>query len=123
MRREGHSWQAIASRLGYSSPSSAYNAFKTARDRNLSGDLEELRALENDRLDMIQYSLWDRAVSGDLKALDLVLKVIDRRCRLNGLYAPLRVAAQTVNESYDSWEISAELAHLLKLLEEHPRGT
>lgn len=38
------------------------------------------------RLDSLQVGLWDRAVSGDAKAVNAVLRIIDQRSRLRGLY-------------------------------------
>ena len=43
------------------------------------------RRLETQRLDALQVTLWDRAVSGDTAAGHEVLQVIRTRCRLLGL--------------------------------------
>jgi hypothetical protein len=43
------------------------------------------RRLETQRLDALQVTLWDRAVSGDTAAGHEVLHVIRTRCRLLGL--------------------------------------
>lgn len=59
----------------------------------------ELRALEVARLDALQASLWDNAQGGDARAANTILKLIDRRCRLLGLYRPpaeMRAAAALV---------------------------
>ena len=47
--------------------------------------VDELRQLELDRLDMLQYAYWDRALEGDPQAALLVLRVMDQRLRLLAL--------------------------------------
>jgi hypothetical protein len=51
---------------------------------------EELLQLELQRLDVLQAAVWDKALAGDLKAVETALRVIDRRVRLRGLDAPTR---------------------------------
>ena len=51
---------------------------------------EELLQLELHRLDTLQAAVWDKALAGDLKAVETALRVIDRRVRLRGLDAPTR---------------------------------
>lgn len=50
--------------------------------------LEQHRTLELLRLDELQSGLWDRAVSGDVKAVNAVLRIIEQRSRLLGLDRP-----------------------------------
>ena len=45
----------------------------------------ELLAIEVDRLDALQFALWDQAMSGDVRSVEAVLKVINQRARLLGL--------------------------------------
>lgn len=61
--------------------------------------VEDLRALENERLDAYQRVVHKLAVGGgpdrlppDLNALDKALRIMDRRARLNGLDAPVEIA-------------------------------
>jgi hypothetical protein len=54
------------------------------------GDMEkQTRAehlqIEIDRLDKLQEAVWDAAISGDVKAVDSVLKIINLRTKLLGL--------------------------------------
>lgn len=44
---------------------------------------EELASLEE-----MQRSLWDKAVEGHLQTVDRVLKIMEHRAKLLGLYAP-----------------------------------
>ena len=45
------------------------------------------------RLDALQIALWDKAVGGDAVAVGYVLKILERRSRLAGLDAPIRIKA------------------------------
>ena len=44
--------------------------------------------LELTRLDAPEVGLWDKAVSGDVKAVNAVLRIIEQRSRLLGLDKP-----------------------------------
>ena len=57
---------------------------------------DEFRALEQVRLDALQFALWARAEQGDLVAVDCVLKIMERRARLLGLDATKRAESRTV---------------------------
>ena len=46
---------------------------------------DDLMTLELDRLDAMLLGLWQRARSGDEKAVDRVLRIMERRARLLGL--------------------------------------
>lgn len=88
LRIAGASWQAIADALGYSDRAAAYKDVQRALESELakmSRNAETLREMEVRRLDQLQQSLWRDAMSGDTKAVDSVLKIIDRRIRLLGL--------------------------------------
>jgi len=58
-----------------------------AEAANLIGEgaKRELLALEVDRLDQMQNSIWRMAASGDLAAIDRVIKIIQTRAKLLGL--------------------------------------
>lgn len=53
--------------------------------------VEELRALENERLDELLAAWGSKARAGDPKAAAIVLRVSERRAKMNGLDAPTRV--------------------------------
>jgi transposase-like protein len=85
MSLTGYTYQAIADRLGYANRGTVYRIIKTALADHEIDSVDELRQLELDRLDLLQSSYWDQAMSGDNQAAQLVLKVMDRRGRLLGL--------------------------------------
>jgi len=93
LRLAGMDWQTIAGRLGYADRGSACKDVARALEANLaeqSQAADTLREVESLRLDRLQAAAWPAAVKGDLKAIETVLKVIDRRARLHGLDHPVR---------------------------------
>lgn len=93
LRLAGMDWQTIADRLDYASRAAACVDVNRALEANLaeqSQAADTLREVESQRLDRLQAAAWPSAVKGDLKAIETVLKVIDRRVKLQGLDMPLR---------------------------------
>jgi hypothetical protein len=90
LRKAAVSYQQIADQLGYRSASGAFNAVKAALKATLREPANELRDLEVARLDAMLLPLWRRVQSGDEKAVDRVLRIMERRARLLGLDAPRR---------------------------------
>ena len=99
LRREGQSFAQIGQALGITKQS-AHNLVKTALDR-LADETREVtaqwRALEADRLDCLQVAAWDKAIEGDLPAVDRVLKIMERRAKLLALDQPIKVAQTTTD--------------------------
>ena len=107
LRSSGATYQDIADALGYESRSSAFRAVRRALQRWGSEAVDELRVLELARLDQITLKLWpkvlgrpardhgdgtqDAPVPPDMKAMELYLKVSQRRAKLLGLDAPTMV--------------------------------
>lgn len=93
LRLAGMDWQSIADQLGYADRGAACKDVNRALEANLaeqSQAADTLREVETLRLDRLQAAAWPSAVKGDLKAIETVLKVIDRRVKLQGLDMPLR---------------------------------
>jgi transposase-like protein len=72
---------------------------------------EQLRTQELDRLDRLQRAHWSRALDGHIESSKLVLKIIEQRAKMLGLYAAIRVDA-TVKSQLD-----AEIESLIDDLE------
>ena len=51
---------------------------------------EALVALECDRLDAMLSAVWDKATTGDAKAVEFALKISERRVKLLGLEQPAK---------------------------------
>ena len=84
----GATYEQVAVRAGYATRSGAYKAFWKAVDGRGEDAVNQHRVLEIERLDALQVGLWDRAMSGDVKAVNAVLRIIEQRSRLLGLDKP-----------------------------------
>lgn len=94
---EGATYEQAAQQVGYATRSGAYKAFWKAVEQREAEAVEDHRALELVRLDALQVAVWEKAMTGDLKAAGMVLRIIEQRSRLLGLEKPGRgVAAQPV---------------------------
>jgi len=88
LRQQGYSWWEVAEDVQVS---------EAVAGRLINEQLEEaarlidegtkrtLLALEVDRLDQLQKGIWRQAISGDLRAVETVLKIISTRAKLLGL--------------------------------------
>jgi hypothetical protein len=94
--------------LGYGSSGAARKDLIRALEQNRDEEAAEVsvyRQQENERLDSLLEAVWDKATTPspvfdrdgievsteiDLKAVDTVLKLMDRRAKLNGLDSPVR---------------------------------
>jgi hypothetical protein len=91
LRRAGASFDVIAQQVGYSSTGGAYKAVQTGLKKLVREPGESVRKLELERLDRLLLAVWYKAVNGDLGALDRALKIIAKRCEIEGVNAPVRV--------------------------------
>jgi hypothetical protein len=97
LRRAGLSFRQIAKELGMSK-SGCYKAVQRALtdiQKELDDSATLLCAQESDRLDTLQVNVWSQALKGDVKAIDRVLRIMERRARLLGLDKPQKVAPTT----------------------------
>lgn len=79
---EGLTFQEVADREGYASRGTVHRIVQQTLAQHEVEGIEELRALELARLDGIQAAFYEDALAGDIKAAEVVLKVIAARCRL-----------------------------------------
>lgn len=100
LRMAGMDYATIAERLDYGSPQAAskdlFRALRSYREEE-EAKVEEWRQLESQRLDRLQAAAWAKALKGDLKAIETVLKVISQRSKLLGLDMPLRTEVSGPN--------------------------
>lgn len=94
LRRSGRSYREIAHAvgIGVASAHRLVGAAIAEARTTVREDVVELRALELSRLDGLMVALWPKARRGDLAAVDRVLKIMERRAKLLGLDAPVKVA-------------------------------
>lgn len=94
LRLMGKSYQAIADEMGYANASGAANAVKRALDRTVREPADELRQMAVQRLDAMLEPLWRRIANGDPRAVEVAIKLEERRAKLLGLDAPEQVQQQ-----------------------------
>lgn len=88
-------------------------------------NVEELRKLEQQRLDRLIFAVWAKALRGDTQAVLSVLRIMERRAKLLGLDAPTKIdwrdsAAETAKAlGLDPAEVLAEAE---ALFDEDRRG-
>jgi hypothetical protein len=97
LRLAGMTYAQIAEATGYSSPAACQQAIYRASERMLREAIDEFRELENSRLDRLQAAVWQSAMQGNAQAVTSVVKVMERRAKLNGLDAPQQVV---INEEH-----------------------
>jgi len=114
LRHEGYVWREIATMVDMSI-AGVVKAYKRALMRHPVAAIEEHRELELDRLDNLQRTYWQPAVNGNLRAADFVLRVIDKRSKLLGLDAPMKVQAEVV--TYDGSDLDREVERVARLIE------
>ncbi len=90
-RLEGRLYPEIAEDLGYSGPGAAYNAIQRLLKHHEMDSVVDLRQVEGGRLDELLKGLWAAAVTGQKDAVELVLKIMNRRARLLGLDVPAEI--------------------------------
>lgn len=85
LRRKGNTYLAIAKALGIS-PAGAHGLVQAALLATIQEPSEAVRVLELERLDFLTKKLEKRINSGEDKAINTFLKVMDHRARLLGLF-------------------------------------
>ena len=132
LRLAGATYGQIGKQLGCTKQN-AYYLVSTAlaRTRARSDDtVEEMRALDLGRMDALLLGIWQQAATGNLLAIDRVLKILERRAKLCGLDAPTKVAP-TTPEGAAAWQPEQApedfYQDVLQILAEHgglhPNGT
>lgn len=91
LRAAGMSYERIAEHLGLGSRGSVHTTIKRALERYEHVGIEEARTLAAMRLDQMLVAVWSRCISGDLKAIDIALKIESQRAKLLGLNAPTQI--------------------------------
>jgi hypothetical protein len=118
LRKAGATYAAIANELGYSDARSAERAVIAglrAAGREAS---EDLLPLELDRLDRLQAGVWADAIGGDVPAVLACLRIMERRAKLTGLDAPLKM-----NTRVDSHEqINVDIAGAVMVIRADGNG-
>ena len=89
LRKAGATYEQIGQHLGVTKQRAA-QMVREAMDATIREPADNLRALEDQRLDDLLRGLYAQAVKGDLGAIDRILRIMERRAKLLGLDAPVR---------------------------------
>jgi len=98
LRLEGFDYQDIARALGYRSRSGAWKAVNRSLSRQVAAGAEEYRAQMLMDIEIAYEHSWPKAMAGNNKAMDHVLRLSDQRIRLLGLAQPSRNRSANVHE-------------------------
>ncbi len=88
-RLGGESWADIATSMDYPSPVTVKREVDllVSKAMNIATDdrKREVVEMELDRLDALQNAVWGMALTGDFKAVETTLKIMQHRARLLAL--------------------------------------
>lgn len=117
LRRGGLTFDMIAQRLGFSHASGAHTAYMNACKRIIRDDVDEIRRIEQDRLDIAQAAIWPRVTTGDSAAINSLIRIMDRRAKLLGLDMPIKIQQEVTvwNNEHLGDDIQFWLAQLESL--------
>lgn len=79
LRKAGVTYDQIAQQVGYANRGTAHKAVAQALRDSQQETTPESHRLDSQRLDQVLMALWAKAMSGDVKAVDRVLRVIELR--------------------------------------------
>ena len=114
LRRGGLTFDTIAKRLGFAYASGAHAAYENACKRIVYAEVEEIRKIEMDRLDIAKSAIWTNVLRGDIPSVTALIRIMDRRAKLLGLDQPMKAQVEVTN--YDTNSIDAEVSRLVALL-------
>jgi len=86
LRASGATYKQIAEVLGLPNLMAAYRLVTQEVDNAIRESAQEILELELTRLDRLQMAVWADAINGHVQAIDRVLKIMEQRARLLGLY-------------------------------------
>jgi hypothetical protein len=122
LRKRGKSYNEIGIELGMTDAAAYQMVMRVleAYDHDIRENVPCVRQIELKRLDQYIVALQKRINTGDPKAILVALKVSERRAKLMGLDAPLKVAAtdtegNTIEKMADG-VLDQEIAHLIVTL-------
>jgi hypothetical protein len=114
--QHGMTFENIARELGYMHPAAAQKAYKRALKRVEVLDADDYFKADLERLDAMTETYWLPAVQGNMKAADMILRIMQKRAEYLGLDAPKKVQAEVMN--YDGVRsLDAEVIQLARVID------
>lgn len=104
LRKEGLSYRLISQQVGITEQGvmKAIRRVMTRVAAQTGADVEDIKSIELERLDDMHAAIFPDAKSGNLKAVDRVLKIMERRSAYLGLDAPRKLEADIHTDDLDS---------------------
>ena len=99
LRMQGLTFDAIATRMGLDDRSTAYRAFRRGLARTPQEHVKEQRTLELERIDALWVPMFAKGLAGNHLAVDRCIALMERRAKLLGLDAPVRVRQEVITEA------------------------
>ena len=90
LRIQGLSQKSIAKKLDINSSTVSRSIKRLTKEAVTPEVVDQLVLVELERLDKLTAAVWNNAMSGDDKAVNTALRIMERRARLMGLDAPVR---------------------------------
>ena len=121
-RQGGATFDAIAKKLGYADESGARAAFKRAMERMRDDALNaEMRELHRQRLEVALTAIWPDVVKGDLEAIKVMLKILERDAKLYGIDAPVKTEMEVTTYDGDLLrQRTREIVEAIREIRESP---
>ena len=116
-RQGGATFDAIAKKLGYADESGARLAFKRAMERMRDDALNnEMRELHRQRLEVALTAIWPDVVKGDLEAIKVMLKILERDAKMFGIDTPVKTEVEVT--TYDGIYLRESTKQLIRQVRE-----
>lgn len=111
LRKAGYSTRKIAKALGVSISPIKHDIQVTLRElgAQMTEDLTAYRAEELERLNTLLTGMWKSACGGDVAAAMVCIRIAERRAKLLGLDAPVKVQAEGVSFVQVLQQVAARL--------------
>ena len=117
LRKMGLGYPQIADRLGYNSRQAAHRAVTTALAEireSTAESADDLRTLELERLDHLwQIAFADAATNRNMRAIDTLLRISERRAKLEGLDRADARIADALQQQADAASVSAQAIYAI----------
>ena len=93
LRVSGATLQQVADALGYRTPGGVWSAITRLLHRQEREAADDYRAFHLARLERLLLGQWQQAISGNTKATDVCLRILQEIGRITGVGSPVGVAA------------------------------
>ena len=111
LRKAGATYQAIANELGYAHSTGAHKAVMAGLKLVMQEPADSLRKLELTRCDRMQQAVWPAVLRGDVRAINAVLRIMERRAVYLGLDMPIKIdLEQRIREGAEAEGLDPEEA-------------